>query len=1390
MTRFIWRNWWRHKQRFILLLVGILIISSGLTFLSTLTESNFGTVSNTLEKKWRASYDIVVRSQGTRSVTEEDKLFEPNFLSGIGGGISTEQYKTIKGIDNVDIAAPLAVMGYVYNDIIFEGLKLPENGIYRISNQTTSRSGIHEETEQREGYTTKGFALNIDSKDAFVKRDFLENYGLGYFSGDIYVKDERLLVGVDPEQEAKLVGLDEAILPFDSSRYFQVKDNPLIKSNSNGDGVTLPVFTLPVLVSSQPFVDKTSSFRIEKLDLPAETNEQMLKTMEMVKEKGGVDYLKTVGVLKENAIIREYDTKQLYEVFFGMLTGLNPYTGDSFETGDSVKLDAGHDLFLQPTPLQINTIMSPYPDRWTNAYQVTPTSSTNPPEFFPGFTLYRPYTNSFRDYNIYQTEDRYTAGFRTLFNIVGVYDPGKLRLSKDPMSETPLETYRSPAAKLVLDAQGNPVNPAQNVAATTNPLGVLTSAPTILTTIDGATAVLGDKAISSIRVKVAGVTDFSAENQAKVERVAAEIERQTGLLADIILGSSPEPVLINIPANGDVPALGWIEQMWMKVGVTTGIFQETQMGFSIIMLLILIVAVLYVQATQLVSLFMRRKEFAVLLAVGWKPSQLKRMIVQEAVILGLFAFIVSGIIGFMMKLNNPQNVDLLRIGLISSLGLVVYLLGSLWPAWLSGRIKPYETMRTGEITKQSRRWLRANGMFAMALNHFLGKLGRYSLSIVSIALPTALLVLLLFITLRLKGVLYTSWVGQYISVQIGPQHYIAIVVTLVICVLTTGELVWQNVTERKVELFLLKSIGWRSGAVRRLIILEGWICGLLSGIIGYGIGLIIVWYMYASVPWLDALYLLPVCAIPMIIGLISAWIPAEFAVRGFPAGTTRTIYTSKKGTERWFFAFVTVLGLIVVVIAGKLAYDYLPGFLAANAKPKTTQTSLFDENAPQIGDLRKFEPQGVSNESNAIYDLSIEMQSSGEFDLTASIDVSNNSLDVWDKLVFYMIPNMFTKENKLERMLGSEGTFQINQVKVDGKPNEFTLHKDTLTVSLTDGLQQEKANKVEITYSFTFPEQGIRFTKAGIDYHLAQFYPMLANYQGGWNKNDYIGYGESYFTDFTDFKVHYKVPNGFTVVSSADDEVDEPSVSGVLEVKRSKEVFIGILKDSIMRKKMVGSTEIRVFGKQEDESLIDGWIDNAVEAFSYYEKNIGLYPRKQIDILIGPGANMEYPGIVTVGGFDDAFMLKQTLQHEMAHQWFYGVVTNDPYTEGYLDEGFTEFTASLLRLDAEQLDEKLSFKHVKEYESTIRSTRKPSNLPLHDYETGGRFFTYLYAQPTLKLWELFDKHDGIETARAYLKAYYTNYAYKQVDTKEFVRFTKAYFLMEDDKFFKSWLKYE
>src|SRR5699024_2931005 len=235
-----------------------------------------------------------------------------------------------------------------------------------------------------------------------------------------------------------------------------------------------------------------------------------------------------------------------------------------------------------------------------------------------------------------------------------------------------------------------------------------------------------------------------------------------------------------------------------------------------------------------------------------------------------------------MTFTEGAPAEPLRILLTGLFGFLIYILGAIVPAYSARKITPYEAIQTGEISKASNRFIRTRGLLSMAFNHFIGKWKRSILSIATIALPTSLLAVFLFITFRMKGTMYLSLLGEYVALEVGPVHYIATIVALVIAILTTAEIMWQNVAERQEEIALLKAVGWKNRSVRLIIGLEGLISGIVAAVIGLALAFLIQWAMYGEITVEGLKFVLATGIVPIIVGILGTILPAERAVRISP----------------------------------------------------------------------------------------------------------------------------------------------------------------------------------------------------------------------------------------------------------------------------------------------------------------------------------------------------------------------------------------------------------------------------------------------------------------------------------------------------------------------------
>jgi hypothetical protein len=84
----------------------------------------------------------------------------------------------------------------------------------------------------------------------------------------------------------------------------------------------------------------------------------------------------------------------------------------------------------------------------------------------------------------------------------------------------------------------------------------------------------------------------------------------------------------------------------------------------------------------------------------------------------------------------------------------------------------------------------------------------------------------------------------------------------------------------------------------------------------------------------------------------------------------------------------------------------------------------------------------------------------------------------------------------------------------------------------------------------------------------------------------------------------------------------------------------------------------------------------ATTALKRLEGRLGPYPWPVLRIVQSSGGyGMEGPGIVWIPGNVASSNLPYLVTHEIAHQWFYGLVGNDQAREPFADEAMTDMVA-------------------------------------------------------------------------------------------------------------------
>src|SRR5579875_928778 len=839
---------------------GFLLAACALILLSATTQTTVVRTNQLISQNWRPSYDLVVLPP--QAHLPSTGVIPNDFLEGYDGGISLAQYQQIKHLPGIAVAAPIAFVGYVQMPVpkvVFSTQALP-NGFYQLNWTLTAFNGQRQVVENNEHnyiYHLSDCDTNPDPLSLAVIADTLNKKGilLDCTSSTVPVSQFStvdtgtfLLAAIDPTEEDQLLHLDKSIT---SGRMLTPQDD--IHPDPNLDisriGICqnpppqlppsacwLPNLDIPVLFQTQlpGQITLHGSFaRLATGSLSPQT----------VAERGGAAFLAhqmPQQIMFDGEVPLVQNDPQRFSVHQLVWDGQSwqPYGSGGDPTSASLKfLYAASGLTYQP-------ITAPA-GQTGPAYTLVPSGIQGPEAAFRTLDPLHIAEVS-RPTEPYYGDDAYflPSAFY-FFNPVGTVNGGSLGTEfSNPLNWLPENTYTSPPTVLRYDAEGQPVTPA-NLLPTTNHAGFLLQPPLALTTLSAAAQLRGNNIISAIRVRVSGVDAANPSSWQRVQQVAALIEQRTHLHVLVTLGSSPKPTLVYVPgvkpgefgATQQIAPVGWVEERWIAVGAS--ILYLTQIGTTQLLLLgaVLLVCLSYLFVAFSALLAAQRREFAILSALGWPPWQPVRLLLAQAVLLGLG----GGIGGLLVALLVATLLGTVLfwpvvIGAIPAM-LALALLGSLYPLWQLWHLQPAELMRAGISIAATRGrrlgfWSAAFPIAALAVHNLARARLRTVMAMVSLFFSAVLLVIMVSGTLTLQQTLQGTLLGQFVLVQTAVPQLAGCVFAVVLSFLNVADLLLLQVQERQREIGLLQAVGWRAAMVRQLFVREGVMLALISTLPG------------------------------------------------------------------------------------------------------------------------------------------------------------------------------------------------------------------------------------------------------------------------------------------------------------------------------------------------------------------------------------------------------------------------------------------------------------------------------------------------------------------------------------------------------------------------------
>lgn len=344
------------------------------------------------------------------------------------------------------------------------------------------------------------------------------------------------------------------------------------------------------------------------------------------------------------------------------------------------------------------------------------------------------------------------------------------------------------------------------------------------------------------------------------------------------------------------------------------------------------------------------------------------------------------------------------------------------------------------------------------------------------------------------------------------------------------------------------------------------------------------------------------------------------------------------------------------------------------------------------------------------------------------LEYFNNSNDTLRFIWFHLWPNAYKNDKTAfsDQLLENGRTDfyfsnndkrgYINRIdfKVNGitsKTEDHPVHQDIIKLILPTPLAPKTSLNIETAFHVKLPYNFSRGGHIKQSYQLTQWYPKPAVYdRKGWHEMPYLEQGE-FYSEFGNYDVSIKTPAKYIVAATgilqnsvieSDTKTWHFRQENVHDFAWFADKDFLVIHDTLQLAS--GTVDVNAYYHKSNAAVwkdAAGYIKSAIRTKSNW---IGEYPYKVVSVVESPekgGDGMEYPTITLVSSASNAKSLDQLINHEVGHNWFYGILASNERLHPWMDEGMNTYYDN--RYTARQ------YGNIKEKSSFIQN-RTPDDL--------------------------------------------------------------------------------
>jgi Peptidase family M1 domain len=352
------------------------------------------------------------------------------------------------------------------------------------------------------------------------------------------------------------------------------------------------------------------------------------------------------------------------------------------------------------------------------------------------------------------------------------------------------------------------------------------------------------------------------------------------------------------------------------------------------------------------------------------------------------------------------------------------------------------------------------------------------------------------------------------------------------------------------------------------------------------------------------------------------------------------------------------------------------------------------------------------------------------------IDYYNNSPDTLNFIWIHLWPNAYKNDKTAfsdQRLENGSTDFYFSEENKKGYINQLNFKVDNVNAATEDHPQHQdivklllpiplapgKSIKIETPFHVKLPYNFSRGGHVEQSYQITQWYPKPAVYdKTGWHEMPYLDQGE-FYSEFGNFDVKITLPSNYIVAATGELQNEEEKKwlankynkltfkpDGFELKAASKKNDLLAIPPSLKETKTIKfiQTNVHDFAwfadkrfniRQDTLQLKSGRIINVYAYFlpskndvwrtsiSMIKKSIlsksnwlGEYPYNVVSVVDDasnkPGG-MEYPTITTLISGGSEANLERVINHEVGHNWFYGLLATNERIFPWMDEGMNTY---------------------------------------------------------------------------------------------------------------------